>query len=131
MNHTPRLSALLLAAAMLLALLTGCGQKTENDSGAASNAVSVPEETAAAPTAQPENPAETESSQIAEPSAEEESIAFGTVTYPLETDGATLTYWLPWMPALSQCYSNYGEHPAYAAAEEYTGVPVEYISCAM
>ena len=128
MKRCTRLAALLMAAAMLLPCLSGCGNDDAVSSAPTSETVSEqaptqPSEAASAP--------EEESSTVEAASVEEETVELGTVTYPLEANGATLTYWLPWMPALSQCYSNYSEHPAYAAAEEYTGVPVEYISCSM
>lgn len=128
MKRCTRLAALLMAAAMLLSCLSGCGNDDAVSSAPASETASEqaptqPSEAAPAP--------EEESSTVEAASVEEETVELGTVTYPLEANGATLTYWLPWMPALSQCYSNYSEHPAYAAAEEYTGVPVEYISCSM
>lgn len=128
MKQCTRLAALLMAAAMLLSCMSGCGNDDAVSSAPASETVSEqattqPSEAAPAP--------EEENSTVEAASVEEETVELGTVTYPLEADGATLTYWLPWMPALSQCYSNYSEHPAYAAAEEYTGVPVEYISCSM
>lgn len=128
MKQCTRLAALLMAAAMLLSCMSGCGNDDAVSSAPASETVSEqaptqPSEATPAP--------EEENSTVEAASAEEETVELGTVTYPLEANGATLTYWLPWMPALSQCYSNYSEHPAYAAAEEYTGVPVEYISCSM
>ncbi len=128
MKQCTRLAALLMAAAMLLSCMSGCGNDDAVSSAPASETVSEQ-----APTQPSEaTPAsEKENSTVEAASVEEETVELGTVTYPLEADGATLTYWLPWMPALSQCYSNYSEHPAYAAAEEYTGVPVEYISCSM
>ena len=128
MKQCTRLAALLMAAAMLLSCMSGCGNDDAVSSAPTSETVSEqaptqPSEAAPAP--------EEENSTVEAASAEEETVELGTVTYPLEANGATLTYWLPWLPALSQCYSNYSEHPAYAAAEEYTGVPVEYISCSM
>lgn len=128
MKQCTRLAALLMAAAMLLSCMSGCGNDDAVSSAPASETVSEqaptqPSEATPAP--------EEENSTVEAASVEEETVELGTVTYPLEADGATLTYWLPWMPALSQCYSNYSEHPAYAAAEKYTGVPVEYISCSM
>ena len=128
MKQCTRLAALLMAAAMLLSCMSGCGNDDAVSSAPASETASeqAPTQPSEAAPAQEE-----ENSTVEAASAEEETVELGTVTYPLEADGATLTYWLPWMPALSQCYSNYSEHPAYAAAEEYTGVPVEYISCSM
>lgn len=128
MKQCTRLAALLMAAAMLLSCMSGCGNDDAVSSAPASETVSEQATTQPSEAA----PAQEEENSIVEAaSVEEETVELGTVTYPLEADGATLTYWLPWMPALSQCYSNYSEHPAYAAAEEYTGVPVEYISCSM
>ena len=128
MKQCTRLAALLMAAAMILTCMAGCGKNDAVSSAPVSQEVS---EKAPETSTVEETPAPIETSTVEAASAEEEAVELGTVSYPLEADGATLTYWLPWMPALSQCYSNYSEHPAYAAAEEYTGVPVEYISCSM
>ena len=128
MKQCTRLAALLMAAAMILTCMAGCGKNDAVSSAPVSQEVS---EKAPETGTVEETPAPIETSTVEATSAEEEAVELGTVSYPLEADGATLTYWLPWMPALSQCYSNYSEHPAYAAAEEYTGVPVEYISCSM
>ena len=128
MKKCTRLAALLMAAAMLLTCMAGCGK---NDAASAAPSSQEVSEKAPETQAPEETTTPTEASAVETASIDEEPIELGSVSYPLETDGATLTYWLPWMPALSQCYSSYLDHPAYAAAEEYTGVPVEYISCSM
>lgn len=128
-----RIVALLLALAMLTALFAGCGGTTTEES-------TEPASSAAVESVQAESPAEEEApaeeapvSTVEEPaSAEEpaeEEVVLGTIEYPLDPEGETLSFWLPWMPALSMLYTTYLDHPAYAAAEEYTGVEVEYVSC--
>lgn len=117
---------------MLTVLFAGCGNSTEE---AADPVSSIAEESVQteAPAAEEEAPEEEapvstveEPAPVEEPEAE---IQLGSIEYPLDPQGETLSFWLPWMPALSQCYTTYLEHPAYAAAEEYTGVEVEYVSC--
>lgn len=124
-----RLFALILALAMLCLMFAGCGNTASSTTE--STASTVENTSEAAPAAEPE---ETETSVAAgevEASLpqEEEEIVFGSIEYPLDPQGETLSFWLPWMPALSMCYSTYLDHPAYAAAVEYTGVDVEYVSC--
>ena len=128
MKKCTRLAALLMAAAMLLTCMAGCGKNDAESADPVSQEVS---EKAPETQAPEETTAPAEDSAVEAASVEEETVELGSVSYPLEADGATLTYWLPWMPALSMCYTSYLDHPAYAAAEEYTGVPVEYISCSM
>ncbi len=129
MPERKRIVSLLLALVMLLGLLAGCGGDTSEapaSSAAAEVSASAPAEEAA------EAPAEEAVSTVEDPAsaaepAEEEILA--TIEYPLDPQGETLSFWLPWMPALSMCYTTYLDHPAYAAAEEFTGVEVEYVSC--
>lgn len=132
MKRSIRLCALILLVAMLLTMMAGCG-------GDSSSGVSQADQTPAAASAASEDqalqttapPAEASDSALETSTAEIPEPVLGSVSYPLDSEGVTLSYWLPWMPALSQCYSTYLDHPAYAAAEEYTGIPVEYISCSM
>ncbi|MBQ9269235.1 MAG: extracellular solute-binding protein [Oscillospiraceae bacterium] len=127
-------AALMLALILVLSLLGACGSQTApsvsdaasvqaSDVSAAENAESPAAEEPAAEASAAELPAE--ASEV----EEVPELELGEVTYPLDAEGATLTYWLPWMPALSMLYTTYLDHPAYAAAEEATGVSVDYISC--
>ena len=132
-------AALLLALMLVLSLLGACGGQTApaaSESAPASEASAA--ETAEAPAAEEpdaeaaEEPAELsvmESAAEASETEEAPELELGEVTYPLDAQGQTLSFWLPWMPALSMLYTTYLDHPAYAAAEEATGVEVEYISC--
>ncbi len=134
MRKRKRICSLLLSAVLLLTMLAGCGTGTSAESEQSSGIEDSPSvtEPQAEPTTSQTTSAPADIS-AEEPSGAEEASAvemeLGSITYPLDPGGATLTYWLPWMPALSMCYSTYLDHPAYAAAEEFTGVPVEYISC--
>lgn len=128
---TKRITSLLLAAVLLLSLFAGCGG-AEPASAPESAAASVSASEAEAPDADvPEEADEPLDEELSaeEASVEEEEIQLGTVEYPLDPQGETLSFWLPWMPALSMCYTTYLDHPAYAAAVEYTGVDVDYVSC--
>lgn len=129
--------ALLLVISLLLTLLAGCGSSSSSSTqtpsavSAAAEEASVQAEEPEEPAAEePEEPVAGDSEQEEPAAAEEETISFSdaVVTYPLETT-ESLTYWLPWIPLLSQYYDNYNDHPAYAYAEEATGVHIEYTSC--
>ncbi|MBQ9269014.1 MAG: extracellular solute-binding protein [Oscillospiraceae bacterium] len=100
-----KLLSILLAAAMLLGLLAGCGASAESAAAASASAPEVQSETADAPE---EEPAETES-EAAEPeadSAEEAADAEETepevsgreITLPISEDVLTYTYWLCYAP---------------------------------
>ena len=127
-----RLSILLLVFALLSGILAGCGStpslSEESVSAESTPAPDTAEIVEAPDTTEPE--ASVVSPSSAESSLEEEPvIEFGSIEYPLDPQGETLSFWLPWMPALSMCYTSYLDHPAYAAAEGLTGVEVEYVSC--
>jgi putative aldouronate transport system substrate-binding protein len=134
MKNCRKISALLLALALVLGMLSGCGNSTSTQTQASASESEVQEapgsqEAQAAPAQEDE--AETpaaESTQEEAPEATGLTPSDVEVTYPLETS-ETLTYWLPWIPLLSQYYNSYNDHPAYAYAEEATGVHVEYTSC--
>ena len=144
MNIWKRTGTLLLAMLLLLSVFAGCGSQPSAAEGTSAEEAAVEEASAAAPETGNEEKesqvpaqdsaqeADEDAADPAEASAREsqaEPLELGEITYPLDAQGQTLTYWLPWMPALSMLYTTYLDHPAYAAAEEATGVEVEYISC--
>lgn len=129
MSNRKRIVSLLLALAMVTLLFAGCGNTAGSTAESPASTAENTSETA--PTAEPEETEISATPDEVEASLpqEEEEIVFGSIEYPLDPQGESLTFWLPWMPALSMCYSTYLDHPAYAAAVEYTGVDVEYVSC--
>ena len=100
-----KLFSILLAAAMLLGLLAGCGASAESAAAASASAPEVQAETADAPE---EEPAETEP-EAAEPEADsaeevsdaeetEPEVAGREITLPISEDVLTYTYWLCYAP---------------------------------
>jgi putative aldouronate transport system substrate-binding protein len=145
MKRNPLICICLLVA-LLLSLLAGCGNsaqtttstesaqpaasETVQESAAAEDSAATQEaapaaETSAAPETEPEAAPEAAEEAPAENVLQPSSVV---INYPLETT-ESLTYWLPWIPLLSQYYDTYNDHPAYAYADTATGVHVEYTSC--
>ncbi len=117
--------ALILAVALLLSLLAGCGGG-ESAASAVSSAASVAEasEPAAAPEADApeaaEEPAPEASAQEPEEAAPE---ALASLSYPLVTDGSQdVTMWVSLPPHVSPYMENVSESAAYRAAAEATGI---------
>lgn len=123
-----RLSALLLALAMLLTL-AACGSGSSASSGSEpSQSVqtepTAPEQTEAPAVSAAEAPA-TDSAE--EPSAVEEAPAVvQSPSLPYSTTGEELSMWLPLTPDLSNTYSDLNEHIVVQAAEEVTGVHINF-----
>ena len=126
--------ALLLAMAMLLGLMAGCGSSAA--SGAAveeskASAAEAPAEEEAAPAE--EAPAEEEAAPAEEASAGEEAapeeVPAVEIEYPIcEPGEVTLTYWMQWPPFLNGTYEP-ADVPFFAAMEEATGVALDVIYC--
>ena len=123
-----RLSALLLALAMLLTL-AACGSGSSASSGSEpSQSVqtepTAPEQTEAPAVSAAEAPA-TDSAK--EPSAVEEAQAVvQSPSLPYSTTGEELSMWLPLTPDLANTYSDLNEHIVVQAAEEVTGVHINF-----
>ncbi len=123
-----RLSALLLALAMLLTL-AACGSGSSASSGSEpSQSVqtepTAPEQTEAPAVSAAEAPA-TDSAE--EPSAVEEAPAVvQSPSLPYSTTGEELSMWLPLTPDLANTYSDLNEHIVVQAAEEVTGVHINF-----
>lgn len=138
-----KLFSLLLASAMLLTLLAGCGQGT--DVSSASEAP-VPAETAAqepapvpaepeASVLEPASALETEAaddgiSKYITPGNIEELIAGRpSVSLPLSEGGASLSFWTG-SPAMDATISGWADSTAAQELEKRTGVSIEYIEVA-
>lgn len=118
--------ALLLAFIIIFTILSGCSQaEPETSEPVQSPAQSQNVTESAVPTG-------TEGALAPdEPQESENSTEPVKIEYPIADGNATLSYWLPWLPMISQYYDTYNDHPAYAYAEEATGVHIDYISCSM
>lgn len=123
-----RLSALLLALAMLL-MLAACGSVSSASSGSEpSQSVqtepTAPEQTEAPAVSAAEIP-DTDSAE--EPSEVEEVPAVvQSPSLPYSTTGEELSMWLPLTPDLANTYSDLNEHIVVQAAEEVTGVHINF-----
>jgi putative aldouronate transport system substrate-binding protein len=131
------LSALLVAG-MLLGLLAGCGSTASTQEPASSAPETAQEASAAEPAAEPETPAEAPETPE-EPASQEESAAEPEeyvytgewATYPLEGDN-TLTMWCEFPGFLSMVgIDSYKDCSVFAAAEEATGVHIEFTEVSM
>lgn len=122
-----RLSALLLALSMLMTL-AACG----NTAPASSSPEAV--QSASMESAAPEQPepsavsAEEPAADSAEaPSAAEEMpVVVQSPSLPYSTTGEELSMWLPLTPDLANTYSDLNEHIVVQAAEEVTGVHINF-----
>ena len=121
-----RITAIVLAAIMLFALLAGCAEKTEEPAVIESEAPAVSEEAAVVE--------ESEAPPLEEAPAEEIPVEeVGPVVYelPLSTDGYSYTLWCEAAPGFMAPYLgaegdfNTAEVSMYVA--ELTGVEMEYM----
>ena len=123
-----RLSALLLALAMLL-MLAACGSVSSASSGSEPSQSVQTEPTASEQTEAPAVSAaeipDTDSAE--EPSEVEEAPAVvQSPSLPYSTTGEELSMWLPLTPDLANTYSDLNEHIVVQAAEEVTGVHINF-----
>ena len=122
-----KILSLLLAAAMLLALLAGCGSSSDT-SESASEAEETEEETAETAAEETDVAAIEENTEKEENTEETEEIV-SSVSYPIcETGDITLTYFMAWPPFLLGQYDP-GEVQFFAAMEEATGISVDISFC--
>ena len=130
--------SLMLALAMLMGLMAGCGNESTASATTSSEASS--KEEAQTEVQEQEESEATGSSQEVSGSAAEESAAAGDYTYegtwaeyPLCDPGAeTLTMWCEFPGFLSMIGLNsYSEFSTFAAAEEATGVHIEFTEVSM
>lgn len=117
-----KIMSLLLAAMMLIGLFAGCGGETASQPEAVSEPASVSEASAAAAEETPEAPAAEEEPAPAEEISVEAAAEPVTISYPLEGDDLTLSMWVSVFIG-----SPYSDHPVFVAAEEATGVKIEFL----
>ena len=119
-----KIGSLLLAAAMLLGMLSACGQESEVSAPAA--AASHQEESAT-PTASAAPAPDAADSQLDIASAPEESVQ-ETIDYvspfPL-SEPATLTAWAMWIPGIEQYVSSPMETAVFREMKQRTNVTLE------
>ena len=122
-----RLSALLLALAMLLTL-AACGSGSSASSGSEPSQSTQTEATAPEQTEAPAVSAETPAADSAEETsaAEEAPAVVQSPSLPYSTTGEELSMWLPLTPDLANTYSDLNEHIVVQAAEEVTGVHINF-----
>lgn len=122
------LLTILLALAMLLSLLAGCGGETSQAESSAETAASEESAAPAPETSEaPETPVEAstvEPGSTVEDSTAEEMSDRPEVTYPLVEETATLTYWQAWPPFLNEI-SEPQDAAMFQKLEEATGVKLE------
>ncbi len=111
--------ALILALALMLGMLAGCGGNASSTE--VSSSTSEPSsETQAAPSDTTEAPVE---ASITEPEAPvEPEWEYSPISYPLTTTKTTLDYWLIWELSADTIYSDINEHMVLDVLEEATGV---------
>lgn len=116
------LLSLLLALAMILTVMAGCGT-TENSAASGTEPASKVE-VPADDQAEPETPAVPEAASVEEPSAVESMDDRPTIEYPLVDEPTTLTYWQAWPPFLNEI-SAPQDAAMFQKLEEITGVHLE------
>lgn len=126
-----KMLALLLALTMLAAVLTGCGDSASG----AEPAESAPEPTAAvspAPeTETPETPAPAEEEAETSEDSGEASEPAVTISYPLEGEDLRLSVFTSFPGNLTSYMESFDDHPGFQAAEEATGVSIEFTQVGM
>lgn len=122
-----RLSALLLALAMLLTL-AACGSGSSASSGSEPSQSVQTEPTAPEQTEAPTVSAETPDTDSAEEASATEDVpaVVQSPALPYSTTGEELSMWLPLTPDLANTYSDLNEHIVVQAAEEVTGVHINF-----
>lgn len=108
-----KLLSLLLAAALLIAIVSGCGEKETGGNGT-----------------DPANDPGTSGPGTVDPGGEDDKPQIqetGEITYPVETNGRKLTMWCPLQPAAAKHMSSLNEHEIIQEIERRTGIEVEFI----
>lgn len=123
MKRKKNLPALLLALAMLLGMLGGCGKETTPSTASAGSVSESAEPTVApvAPTAEPETSA---ADSTEEPAAPEGPV----ISYPLVEDEVVLTQWGSMYPGSFNYISSLSENTVIDELAARTGVRLECVS---
>ena len=140
MKKFTRIFALIMALAMVLSLAACGGAESAESAASTVSAASAEAPEAEAPEAEApaEAPVEESVAAPAESAAEEAapaeettytgaiSAADSSVTYPIEEEGVTLTFWTPFSSTMPGVYDTITDIPAVAAISEATGVEIEW-----
>ena len=119
-----RLFALLLAAAMCFALLSGCGGNTTESPAGSADASEAAEASTPEPDAAEEVEAAEESAEITD--IEIEEVETEEVTYPLVEDGSvTVEYWFPVEANALQRIADRDDLQLWSEMRRITGVDVD------
>lgn len=109
-SNIGKMTASVLAAALCMGTLAGCGSTPAGTAGGETNAQETKAE-------------ETKAAEGSEGEADTEGAAEGEVSYPLNSD-ETLTIWTP--QALPAGYTDYNEVPFYKNLGKQIGVNIEW-----
>lgn len=122
-----RMISLLLAAAAVLGLLSGCGGNTPNTaSGASETTASVQSSAAPANTAASTEAPTADPASVMESMESAEEADIPQISYPLTDENVTLTYWQAWPPFLSS-YCSLADCKTFAKLEEITGIHLDFV----
>lgn len=122
-----RLMATLLAIALLVVPLSGCGGAASTVEMAASEEVVSQQVSVEAPEAEPET---VENPEPGEESVTEEAASV-SISYPLDGDDNTLSLFTSFPGNLTSYMSTFGDHPGFQAAETATGVKIQFTEVSM
>lgn len=122
-----RILAILLTAAMLLAIMAGCGSDGASaETAGAVNSAETAAEAAAPETESAAEPAEEETAEELEPEVIEEATEeIPALTYPV-ADGASLTAWVTLDPPFRQAIEDWNDLAVLDTITEATGVALEF-----
>ena len=118
-----RIISVLLAAAAVFGLLSGCGGDTKTPASGTTESASLQE--SAAPTAATA-PVEAAADDPDSDMESAEETAAPQVSYPLTEEDVTLTYWQAWPPFLSS-YCSLADCKTFAQLEEVTGIHLDFV----
>jgi putative aldouronate transport system substrate-binding protein len=125
--------ALLLALSLVTALLTGCGTAGAGSAQSASEAQTstVTDEPAAASTQEDVEAPQEDSVAPESSEADVPEDAQATISYPLEGDNLTLSVFTSFPSNLTSYMSTFADHPGFQAAQEATGVTIDFTEVGM
>ncbi len=126
-----KLFTLLLAAAMVLGMLAGCGTDNTGSAGATSEGTPAQTTEAAPETAAP---APGDSAQEAAPAdssleeGQESGWVYTPISYPLTDTPVTMDYWIIWELSADTEYSDISEHICLKELAEATGIQLNLLA---
>lgn len=132
MKTNNRMLALLLALAMMLCMLAGCGSTgSAKEASASAPAVEEPSEAPAAPSEEPGSVDESKDSMAVNDSALEnqlQEIEIPELELPLTEEPVTLSFWTQGPGGqVGEKYPDFAEYPVFIQAQERTGITLDFI----